>query len=81
MELECEPNIIREGFDPLNQIDGWNKVEYFSHEKQQRKISSVAVKNARERLEVLYPDAHTLDVIFNNNVFTVSLIIKLKPQW
>jgi len=49
-------------------------------EKQQRKISSVAMKNAREKLEILYPDAHTLDVIFNNNVFTVSLIIKLKPQ-
>jgi len=49
-------------------------------EKQQRKISSIATKNARERLEILYPDAHTLDVIFNNNVFTVSLIIKLNPQ-
>jgi sensor histidine kinase YesM len=49
-------------------------------EKQERKISAIAVKNARERLEILYPDAHTLDVIFNNNVFTVSLIIKLNPQ-
>ncbi len=49
-------------------------------EKQQRKISAIAVKNARERLEILYPDAHTLDVIFNNNVFTVSLLIKLTQQ-
>ncbi len=49
-------------------------------EKQQREISAIAAKNARERLELLYPDGHTLDVIFNNNVFTVSLILKLNPQ-
>ena len=46
-------------------------------EKQERKISSIGIKNARERLEILYPDAHTLDVIFNNNVFTVALLVKL----
>jgi len=46
-------------------------------EKQERKISTIGIKNARERLEMLYPDAHTLDVIFNNNVFTVALLIKL----
>jgi sensor histidine kinase YesM len=49
-------------------------------EKQERKISAIAMKNARERLEILYPDAHTLDVIFNNNVFTVSLLLKLNAQ-
>ena len=32
--------------------------------------------NATERLETLYPDSHTLDVILKNNTFTVSLIIK-----
>ncbi len=46
-------------------------------EKQERKISSIGIKNARERLEILYPDTHTLDVIFNNNVFTVALLIKI----
>ena len=49
-------------------------------EKQDRKISSIGIKNARERLEILYPDAHTLDVIFNNNVFTVALLLKLSTK-
>ena len=30
----------------------------------------------KKRLESLYPDSHTLDVILSNNAFTVSLIIK-----
>jgi hypothetical protein len=36
-------------------------------------------KHARQRLETLYPDSHTLDVILSNNAFTVSLIIKPEP--
>lgn len=45
-------------------------------DKSERQESRVRMKNARERLEALYPDAYTLDVLLNNNVFTVSLILK-----
>jgi LytS/YehU family sensor histidine kinase len=45
-------------------------------EQQERRKSLVRLRNARERLKLLYPDSHTLDVILNNNVFTVSLILK-----
>lgn len=45
-------------------------------DKADRQESRMRMKNARERLEALYPDAYTLDVILNNNVFTVSLILK-----
>jgi LytS/YehU family sensor histidine kinase len=45
-------------------------------EQKERQKSLVRLKNARERLKLLYPDSHTLDVILNNNVFTVSLILK-----
>jgi hypothetical protein len=45
-------------------------------EQKERRKSLVRLKNARERLKLLYPDSHTLDVILNNNVFTVSLTLK-----
>jgi two-component system, LytTR family, sensor kinase len=36
------------------------------------------LQHARERLENLYPDAYTLDVILSNSSFTVSLMLKTK---
>ncbi len=47
-------------------------------EKEESRKSNLRMKNARERLESLYPDAYTLDVILSNSAFTVSLILKSK---
>jgi len=45
-------------------------------ETQEGSKSLTRMKNARQRLKSLYLDTHTLDVILQNNAFTVSLIIK-----
>lgn len=45
-------------------------------DKDEGQENKLRMKFAKDRLENLYPDAHTLDVILKNNVFTVSLIIK-----
>ena len=45
-------------------------------DKEENRKSELRLRNARERLEILYPDNYTLDVILNKNSFTVSLIIK-----
>ena len=49
---------------------------YDNPEKEENRKSELRIKNAKKRLESLYPDSHTLDVILSNNAFTVSLIIK-----
>ncbi len=45
-------------------------------EKEDSRTNELRIKNAKNRLEDLYPDSHTLDVILSNNAFTVSLILK-----
>jgi len=45
-------------------------------EKDTGRETVLRMHNATERLQTLYPDSHTLDVILKNNTFTVSLIIK-----
>ncbi|MBS1662513.1 MAG: sensor histidine kinase [Bacteroidetes bacterium] len=47
-----------------------------SSNKDESRTSELRLRNARERLEELYPDSHTLDVILSKSSFTVSLILK-----
>ena len=47
-------------------------------DKEEDRKSELRIKHAKDRLETLYPDSHTLDVILGNNAFTVSLVIKTK---
>ena len=51
------------------------ELDIIQTEKSDRAESKARLKNAQERLQRLYPDNHTLDVILNNNTFTVSLIL------
>jgi two-component system LytT family sensor kinase len=51
------------------------ELDIIQTEKGDKAESKARLKNAQERLQRLYPDNHTLDVILNNNTFTVSLIL------
>src|SRR6185437_4222904 len=46
------------------------------NDKEEVRKSGLRITNAKKRLEALYPDSHTLDVILSKNASTVSLIIK-----
>ena len=54
------------------------ELDIIQTEKSERAESKSRLKNAQERLQRLYPESHTLDVILNNNTFTVSLILTNK---
>ncbi|MES2649831.1 MAG: histidine kinase [Bacteroidota bacterium] len=54
------------------------ELDIIQTEKADRAESRMRLKNAQERLHRLYPESHTLDVILNNNTFTVSLILTNK---
>jgi hypothetical protein len=53
-----------------------HELDIIQTEKEERQQTELRLKHAKDRLEKLYQDAHTLDVILNNNTFTVSLILK-----
>lgn len=50
--------------------------DWTSSNQDETRTSEIRLRNARERLENLYHDSHTLDVILNQSAFTVSLILK-----
>jgi hypothetical protein len=56
---------------PEAESTNWTSSNY-----DESRSSELRMRNARERLENLYHDSHTLDVILNKSSFTVSLILK-----
>ncbi|HXO77173.1 MAG TPA: sensor histidine kinase [Puia sp.] len=55
---------------------GAKSTDWTSSNLDESRSSQLRMRNARERLEKLYHDSHTLDVILNKSSFTVSLILK-----
>ncbi|MGS2737775.1 sensor histidine kinase [Sinomicrobium sp. M5D2P17] len=49
------------------------------HQKNSRS-SGVGLQNIRNRLNLLYPDSHTLDIVDDGETFTVSLTLKFDKK-
>jgi sensor histidine kinase YesM len=50
--------------------------EYHRLEPEQKK--GIGIQNTRQRLELLYPGKHELDIVVRENTYTVNLSIQLK---
>lgn len=48
--------------------------------KKNSRSSGVGLKNIRNRLNLLYPDSHTLDIVDDGETFTVSLTLKFDKK-
>lgn len=46
-------------------------------EEKEKRIGGLGLKNIRRRLELLYPDRHSLDIIENKQCYTVNLQLDL----
>lgn len=44
------------------------------------KAGGIGLENVRKRLQLMYPEKHTLTITDENNIFEVNLSLKLKPH-
>ena len=51
-----------------------------SHQKAKTENSGVGLKNIKNRLKLLYPNSHTLEIEDDKKSYTVNLVIKLKNK-
>ncbi len=51
-----------------------------SHQKTKKENSGIGLENIKNRLNLLYPNAHTLDIKSDKKSYTVNLILELKNK-
>ncbi len=69
----CDENTIH--FECVNSYNNDFKTYY----KEQG--FGIGIKNAKQRLELVYPKKHTFDVLKENNIFSVKISIKTKRHY
>lgn len=61
----------------LNNELKFNCINLIGNKKKDKKHSGIGVQNTRERLELLYPEKHELNIKEENNRYIINLTLKL----